>query len=265
MNQEFSQKLQKEANETFYPSKKLRRTVYLLPSMFTVGNLFAGFFATIATLSGHYQSAAIAIGIAVVLDGLDGRVARMANATSDFGLQLDSLADVISFGVAPAVLVYSWGLGELGNFARLSAFVFVTCGAMRLARFNVQNKNLKSFAGLPIPAGAGFMAATVHIFDIPPDSAMFKLYLVAIMYLISFLMISTVRYPALKQLNLGHGRSHLLILLLAILVAAVVLFSQQVLMTIAAVYVASGPVVKIYHLMRRTPERGRLMAKQADR
>ncbi|RPJ86659.1 MAG: CDP-diacylglycerol--serine O-phosphatidyltransferase, partial [Acidobacteria bacterium] len=134
--------------DILYPKRKLRRSVYLLPSMFTVGNMFAGFFAVVATLNGHYQSAAIAIGIAVVLDGLDGRVARMANATSDFGIQLDSLADVISFGIAPAILLYSWGFTELGNFARLSAFVFLICGAMRLARFNIQNKNLKSFMGL---------------------------------------------------------------------------------------------------------------------
>jgi len=265
VNQEDGLNLRREAEEVFCPPKKLRRTVYLLPSMFTVGNLFAGFFAVIATLNGNYQSAAIAIGIAVVLDGLDGRVARMANATSDFGLQLDSLADVISFGVAPAVLIYSWGLAELDNFARLSAFVFVTCGAMRLARFNVQNKNLKSFAGLPIPAGAGFMAATVHIFVTPPDTTFFKFYLVAIMYIVSFLMISTIRYPALKQLNLGHGKSHLLILVLAIVVGGVFLFSQQVLMTIAAVYTASGPAVRVYHFLRRTPEPGRLATKRADR
>ena len=265
MNQEDGRKLQREAEEVFCPPKKLRRSIYLLPSMFTVGNLFAGFFAVIAALNGNFQSAAIAIGIAVVLDGLDGRVARMANATSDFGLQLDSLADVISFGVAPAVLVYAWGLADLDNFARLSAFVFVTCGAMRLARFNVQNKNLKTFAGLPIPAGAGFMAATVHIFDTPPDSAFFKFYLVGAMYLVSLLMISTIRYPALKQLNLGHGKSHLTILVLAVVVAGVFLFSQQVLMAIAAVYVGSGPLLKLYHLMRRGPEQAQLATKEADR
>lgn len=251
MNLDQKGALQHEAQEIFCPPRKLRRTIYLLPSMFTVGNMFAGFFAVIATLNGHYQSAAIAIGIAVVLDGLDGRVARMANATSDFGLQLDSLADVISFGIAPAVLIYAWGLADLGNFARLSAFVFVTCGAMRLARFNIQNRNLKSFAGLPIPAAAGYVAATVHIFNSPVESSAFKYYVVAITYIVALLMISTIRYPSLKHLHLGKGKSHLTILALAFVLAGVFWYSEQVLMTIALAYVLSGPIMKIYQLTKR--------------
>ncbi len=114
-----------------------------MPSAFTVGNIFAGFFAVTATLNGHYGSAAIAIGIAVVLDFTDGYVARLANVATDFGSQLDSLADVISFGIAPALLIYSWGLEGLGKFASFSAFFFLMCGATRLARFNIQLKDLK--------------------------------------------------------------------------------------------------------------------------
>ena len=142
--------------------------------------MFAGFFALVSTLNADYEAAAVAIGIAVLLDGVDGWVARLANADSDFGLQLDSLADVISFGIAPAILIYSWGLSEFGNFARFSAFVFLICGAMRLARFNVQVQDLKSFAGLPIPAGASFVAATIHFFGDAPASNMFKFYLVGV-------------------------------------------------------------------------------------
>ncbi|HXK60514.1 MAG TPA: CDP-diacylglycerol--serine O-phosphatidyltransferase [Acidobacteriota bacterium] len=243
--------VEQEVAEIFYPQRKLRRSIYLLPSLLTVGNMFAGFFALVATLNGHYQSAAIAIGIAVVLDGLDGRVARMANATSAFGLQLDSLADVISFGISPALLIYAWGFTDLGNFARFSAFLFLICGAMRLARFNIQTKNLKSFAGLPIPAGAGYVAATVHFFGDPIDSSLFQFYLVAMTYVLSLLMVSTIRYPALKQLNLGRGKSHLTILALAFIVAGVFFFSEQVLMAIAAVYVSSGLVLKGAQLLRR--------------
>ncbi|MDA2927409.1 CDP-diacylglycerol--serine O-phosphatidyltransferase [Acidobacteria bacterium AH-259-G07] len=242
--------LEREAELVFNPRRKLRRSVYLLPSVFTVGTIFAGFYAVISTLNGHYESAAVAIGIAVVLDGLDGRVARLANATSDFGLQLDSLADVISFGIAPAILIYSWGLGEFGKFARFSTFVFLICGAMRLARFNVQLKDLKHFAGLPIPAGAGFVAATVHLFGEPPDSLFFKFYLVGITYLISFLMLSTIRYPSLKQLNLGRGKSHLNVLMLALLVAGVIWYSQQVLMVIATVYLCSGLFTRVYQFVK---------------
>lgn len=243
-------KLEKEAKGLFTPSRKIRRSVYLLPSAFTVGNLFAGFFSIIATLNGNYGHAAIAIGVAVVLDGIDGRVARMANASSDFGLQLDSLADVISFGVAPAVLIYAWGLADLGNFARMSAFVFLVCGTMRLARFNANVQDLKHFAGLPIPAGAGVIAAMVHLFQTPMDATLFKIAMVVVTYLVAFLMISTLRYPSLKQLNLSRGKSHLNILILAIIVAGVIWYSQPVLMAIASAYAASGVVARLYQLLR---------------
>ncbi|HUV12222.1 MAG TPA: CDP-diacylglycerol--serine O-phosphatidyltransferase [Acidobacteriota bacterium] len=235
--------------------KKLRRSIYLLPSMFTVGNIFAGFFAVISTLHGDYGPAAVAIGIAVVLDGLDGKIARLAGATSDFGVQLDSLADVISFGIAPAVLVYSWGLEDLGNFARIAAFVFLICGAMRLARFNIQVGDLRHFAGLPIPAGAGMIAATVHLFGDPIDSVIFKYALISMVYLVALLMISTIRYPSLKHVNLTGGRSHLNVLVLALIVAGVIWYSQQFLMIIATVYVSSGLVGRIYRMIRSPVKR----------
>lgn len=242
--------LEKEAEEIFHPTRRLKRSIYLLPTVFTVGNIFAGFFSLIATLNRDYQSAAIAIGIAVVLDGLDGRVARLANATSDFGLQLDSLSDVISFGIAPAALIYSWGLSEFGDFARFSAFLFLICGAMRLARFNIQVQELKYFVGLPIPAGAGFIAATVHFFGQPIDAPYFKFYLVFITYAIAFLMISTLRYPSLKKLNLGTRKSHLNVLMLAFLMASLIWYSQQVLMVLATVYVSSGVVSRLYQFVK---------------
>ncbi len=241
----------RESEQLFNPRKKLRRTVYLLPSVFTVGNIFAGFLAVISCLNGQYQVAAVAIGIAVVLDGLDGRVARMANATSDFGLQLDSLADAISFGVAPAILVYSWGMADFGRFARFSAFVFLICGVMRLARYNLQLQDLKQFAGLPIPAAAGIIAALVHFFPEPPQHALFKVLLVGATYLTAFLMISTIRYPSLKGLNLGRGKSHLTILLLGLLVAGIYYFSQLVLLAVALTYLASGPCFRFWSMARR--------------
>lgn len=248
----------KEARQLFQPSRRLRRSVYVLPSAFTVGNIFAGFVAVISCLSRDYDIAAQAIGLAVVLDGLDGRVARLANVTSDFGLQLDSLADVVSFGIAPAILVYSWGLEDFGRFARFSAFVFLICGVMRLARFNVQVQNLKHFAGLPIPAGAGVIAATVHFFPQPPEGPVFKTALVGATYLTAFLMISTIRYPSLKRLNLGRGKSHLMILVIALLVAGIYFYSQLVLMAVATAYLCSGPLMRLYQFARRRqpgPER----------
>lgn len=242
-----------------------RRSIYILPSIFTVGNIFAGFFAVIATLNGHYGKAAVAIGIAVVLDGLDGRIARLAGATSEFGLQLDSLADVISFGIAPAILIYSWGFSGLGNFARLSAFFFLICGAMRLARFNVQVQDLKHFAGLPIPAGAGFLAATVHLFKVAPDSDWFRFSLVAATYFVGLLMISTLRYPSPKQLTATRGRSHLTVLLLALVVAGVIWYSEEVLMALATAYVLSGLVQRLFQMVRyRLRHSGKLTTTRAE-
>ena len=232
------------------PKRKLRRTIYILPSIFTVGNIFAGFLALIATVNGEYEKAAIAIGIAVILDGLDGRIARLVNVTSDFGVQLDSLADVISFGIAPAVLVYSWGLEDFGRFARFSAFVFLICGVMRLARFNMQIGELKHFAGLPIPAAAGFIAATVHFFPEPPDNPLFKPAVVGATYLTALLMISTIRYPSLKRLNLGQGKSHLVILTLASLVAGIFFYSRYALLILAYSYLLSGPLARMYQFSK---------------
>ncbi len=256
---------EREAREVFKPGRHLRRSVYLIPSLFTVGNMFAGFFALISTLNADYEAAAVAIGIAVLLDGVDGWVARLANADSDFGLQLDSLADVISFGIAPAILIYSWGLSEFGNFARFSTFVFLICGAMRLARFNVKVQDLKSFAGLPIPAGASFVAATIHFFGDPPASNLLRYYLVGATYLVALLMISTIRYPSLKQLNLGRGKSHLIVLMLALVVAAVVLYSRPAFMVLAGVYLSSGLVMRGHHFFRhRWAQTDRLQRREAQ-
>ena len=232
-------------------TRKLRRTVFIIPSLFTVGNIFAGFYSIISTYNGEYNRAALAIGFAVVLDGLDGRIARMTGATSDFGVQLDSLADIISFGVAPSVLVYSWGFEDLGNFARFSAFLFLICGAMRLARFNVQTAEMKHFAGMPIPAGAGMIAAVVHFFGEPPDSIIAKSLLVGLTYLLALLMISTIRFFSFKRLHLSKGKSHLNVLALAIIIAGIVFYSEIVLLIIASFYALSGLVGRIIQEIKR--------------
>ncbi len=232
-------------------TRKLRRTVYIIPSLFTVGNIFAGFYSIISAYHGEYNRAALAIGIAVVLDGLDGRIARMTGATSDFGLQLDSLADIISFGVAPAVLIYAWGFEDLGNFARFSAFLFLICGAMRLARFNIQTVEMKHFAGMPIPAGAGMIAAIVHFFGDPPESMIAKSLLVGMTYLLALLMISSIRFFSFKRLHLSKGKSHLYVLGMAVIIAGVVFYSEIVLLIMASFYALSGLVVRLVHEIRR--------------
>ncbi len=241
--------------------RRLGRTVFVLPSLFTVGNIFCGYYAILATMHGNYNAAACAIGIAIILDSLDGLIARLTNSSTGFGLQLDSLADVISFGIAPSVLAFVWGLSAVeSRLAWTAAFTFVTCGAMRLARFNIQAGNLKHFVGLPIPAGGGAIAAIVYFFGDPIKSPLGSNLMVMGVFFLSFLMISTIRYLSLKHLAFGR-RSHLTILIMALLVALVVNYSRWTLLAIAMIYCVSGPIVRIYAIVRRKrPSEGMTLA-----
>ena len=241
--------------------RRLGRSVFVLPSLFTVGNIFCGYYAILATMHGNYGQAAYAIGIAIVFDSLDGLIARLTNSTSGFGLQLDSLADVISFGIAPSVLALCWGLSNVDQrLAWVAAFTFTICGAMRLARFNVQTGNLKHFVGLPIPAGGGAIAAVVHFFVEPVKNPLGSNLMVAGVFLLAFLMVSTIRYFSLKHFALGK-KSHLTILLIAMLVALVFFYSKETLLAVAGVYVLSGPIARVYGIMhRRKPGEGMTLA-----
>jgi CDP-diacylglycerol--serine O-phosphatidyltransferase len=226
--------------------RRLGRSIFLLPSLFTVGNIFCGYYSVLATMRGSYSQAAYAIGLAIILDSLDGLIARLTNATSGFGLQLDSLADVISFGIAPSVLALFWGLQAADQrLAWIAAFTFLICGAMRLARFNVQAGNLKHFVGLPIPAAGGAIAALVHFFVEPIRNPLGANLMVAGVFVLALLMISTVRYFSLKRLSLGK-KSHFMILVLALLVALIFFLSRQTLLALAIAYVLSGPAARIY-------------------
>ena len=264
------------------PSRRPRRAAYALPTLFTAGNIFLGFLAILRAFEGallgnagvlgsnpHFEFAAKAIGVAVVLDGLDGRIARMTNTVSDFGREMDSLADVITFGIAPAVLAYTWGIqfvepGGLIQDHRLGyflAFVFLLCGAARLARFNVQTNPVpknpgradrKYFVGLPIPAGAALVAAVVYACDSEPLRWwMYSALWLALLGLLSFLMVSTWRYPSFKQLNLTGPRSPLTIILFGALIYLIVYYSQPVLLGLATAYVGSGIVIRVGGIVKR--------------
>jgi CDP-diacylglycerol--serine O-phosphatidyltransferase len=222
-------------------------------------------------MKGEFDLAAMALGFAVVCDGMDGRIARLTNSTSEFGVQMDSLADVITFGLAPAVLAYIWGckyiiptLPPLAKHVQqigwIVSFAFVICGAMRLARFNIQSTrpqpqyvptNLKKdFVGMPIPAGAGLIAAIIH-FDPAPIMhwSVGALWNILVGFL-SFLMISTIRYPSFKRIDLKSRKSHLNFYLLALMMALIYLYSQIVLLLIATVYASSGFVLKMFQLIK---------------
>ena len=195
-------------------TKRFQRTVYLLPSMFTVGTLFCGYACIVSAMRADYATAAVFIGVAAVLDVLDGRIARLAGAASEFGGEFDSLADAISFGVAPAVLAFAWGLEALGRLGWAVGFLYVTATALRLARFNVQNQNpdKRYFVGMPSPAAAGVLASTVFAwpdgFGIPQAPVV----ALAVVFVPALMMVSRIRFRAFGALTL-RPRSSFLVLL----------------------------------------------------
>ncbi len=219
----------------------LRRGVSLLPSLFTLANLFCGWACVVHAMRGEFATAAPFIGVAVVLDILDGRIARMTGTTSEFGVQLDSLADLISFGMAPAVLAFQWGLVPLGRMGWAVGFVYLTAAALRLARFNIQTHNDKRyFIGLPSPAAAGLVAATIFYF---PDGLLAKpqAWLGLVMLTVpALLMMSTIRFQSFKTFDLGMRRGYRGLLLVAVAIGLLVTYPHEVLMVIAYAYFASG-------------------------
>ena len=238
------------------PRRRFRRGVYILPSLFTLANLFCGYACVIYSMRGEYATAAPFIGFAIVLDMLDGRIARMTGTASDFGLQFDSLADVVSFGVAPAILSFAWGLSSLGRLGWAAAFLFVTAAALRLARFNIQGANIdkRYFVGMPSPAAAGVSAATVYAF---PDGLVDQrgaLLVLAIVIVPALLMMSTVRYRSFKTLDLQTRRPFRILLLFATLIALVVTHPQIVLLVLAYLYLASGLIGLTWSRVRRRHE-----------
>jgi CDP-diacylglycerol--serine O-phosphatidyltransferase len=225
-------------------NRRFRRGIYLLPTVFTVGNLFCGFASIMQAGAGNFGWAALLILIAGVLDGLDGRIARLTNTTSEFGIEFDSLADIVSFGVAPAFLAHAWALVPLDKLGWLVAFVYVVCVAMRLARFNIQRhaEDKRHFAGLPSPAAAGSVACLVYAVPEPVTlrwaSGLAALFLVTV----ATLSISHVRYRSFKEFDLRNRRSYLYVFPMAVVLVAVVTLPEVALPTFAAAYLLSGPL-----------------------
>ena len=230
-----------------------RRGIYLLPNLFTTAALFAGFYAIVSSMDGRFEAAAIAVFIAMVLDGLDGRVARLTNTQSKFGAEYDSLSDMVSFGVAPALVMFSWGLADLGKFGYTCAFIYVACGALRLAKFNTQiglaDKNY--FSGLASPAAASVIAGFIWVChdegwlagQVPFELSVFAACLTA---LIGMLMIVNVPYSSFKGLDL-RGRVPFVVMFAVVLGFGVVTIDPaRILLAIAVCYALSGPVLALY-------------------
>ena len=263
---------------------RLRRGVYILPSLFTVGTLVCGYFALLSTLKGiqllaaglgagmsasPFDEAAKAIGLAIVFDGLDGRIARLTNSTSAFGREFDSLADVITFGVAPALLAYAWGVRAVDDIygtkiihilrdaGWVITFAFVICGAARLARFNIDTVkptgDRRYFIGMPIPGAAGVVAAVVHWGKEPLTYWLYGGAWLLLVLLLAFLMVSRVRYYSFKTLDLRRRRPYFAIILIGLIVWAIWWFSEFVLLAIALTYLISGLLLRFSSRLRPHP------------
>ncbi len=245
--------------------RRMRRGVYLLPSILTLGNLSCGFYALVAVYNDEYVAAAVAILLALVFDHLDGGVARMTGATSDIGIELDSLADLVSFGVAPGLLAYVFALKPFGWIGGLAAFAFAACGAFRLARFNVQTRSLdkRFFVGLPIPAAAGVVAAfvlfmkessAVVVFGrelVPPQATAAGVLLA--MYGLGFLMVSKVRYRSMKGLEMRRRRPFTIMTTLLLVLLVVASHPSLFLFLLSFAYAMSGIVRALPTWQKRVP------------
>ena len=235
--------------------ERLSRGLFVLPTLFTVGNLFCGYLSIWSSIRGTFETAALLIIGAGVLDALDGRVARLTNSTSEFGEEYDSLADLVSFGVAPAVLAYSWGLSDFARLGWMASFLFVVCGSMRLTRFNIQTRvvDKRFFVGLPIPAAAGTLASLVLATPEPLLDRIFMTGLLLLTFILSYLMISTIRYRSFKDLDLKRRRPAWILPAIAIVFAVIAYRPPLALLTIAVVFAASGPIARLYAFVRRKP------------
>jgi len=249
---------------------RLRRGIFLLPAMLTSANLLCGYYAVVASLMGtpeDFNHAAKAIGIAIVFDSLDGRIARMTGTNTEFGVQFDSLADVVSFGIAPAVLAYAWGVRSvtnlapdafhhLGRFGWLCCLAFLICCAWRLARFNVQGMapgGSKFFVGMPTPAAAGVIASIVHAFHEggPLRDWHWSVPWLLLAVALGGLMTSTIRYYSFKDLPWGKKQPGILILLLVIFIAVVWSYSELTLLILACTYAAAGVALHVIRFVRQ--------------
>lgn len=248
--------------------ERLRRRIHLLPHLFTLGNLFAGFFAVSGVMAGQLDRAAIAIGVGIVLDGLDGAVARLVRTSSPIGVQLDSLADVVTFGIAPAFLAFRWGtagfegeewwaVAHVRRIGWVASFVFLAACSLRLARFNVtsgepprENPPRDAFIGMPTPTAAACVAVVVHVFKTPIEEPAWGLGWAVALFALAGFMVSRVPFPSPKRLLTNPPSPHILMLVLALLLAAVYYYSEIVLTGLLALYLATVVVSNIRRLKR---------------
>ncbi len=232
----------------------MKKGVYLLPNGLTLCGMFFGFYAIVMALRGDFTMGAWAILIAMVFDGLDGWVARMTSSTTKFGLELDSLSDIVAFGVAPALLLYTWSLNEYGRVGIATAFLFAACGALRLARYNVQmlSEEKRFFTGMPIPAAATIVASVVifyHSFSLEPPGK--NLLILMLAWILSLLMVSTLRFHGMKELDLTKRKPFWVLVSFLLVLYILVVHPPLALFSFAMLYLLWGIIENIYLLYNR--------------
>ena len=241
----------------------MHKGVYVLPNFVTSLNLFFGFFSVISATQGDFVKAAFCVLIAGVFDNLDGKVARATNTTSQFGVEYDSLADLVSFGLAPGLTMFLWALQPLGRLGWLAAFLFVACGALRLARFNTQTAVVSSdyFVGLPIPAGAGMAVTTILFYDklgwVTPEGLVnpaHRVIMLVWLFCLALLMVSTIKFNSFKKPEMFRQKNFYVLVVLIFVVTLIAMAPQVVLFFIALTYVSSGPIMKLVKIFRPPKE-----------
>jgi len=237
----------------------MKRGIYILPNALTLCGLFLGFYSILATIKGNYVQASWAIMIAMIFDGLDGWVARLTQSTTRFGIELDSLSDLVAFGIAPAVMIYKWALSPFGRVGWAAAFLFVACGALRLARYNIQmgSTESKAFTGMPIPGAAALIATLVifyhELWDTFPDKNYFILFFT---YFLAALMVSTLKFHGIKEIDLRKRKPFKILVAFVLVLTVIVMHPEISLFLFAMIYLIGGIIENILIHSRKTERKG---------
>ena len=255
-----------QQDELYNQSGNMQRGIYLLPNLLTTLAFFAGFYAIVAAMKGYFETAAIAIFVAMIADGLDGRVARLTNTQSAFGAEYDSLSDLAAFGIAPALVIYSWSLFHLGKIGWLAAFLYAVATALRLARFNTQVADKHYFQGLPCPSAAGLVASIVWMgSNYEVDGYIVAIPAAILTIFVAGLMMSTIRYSSFKTIDFKGRVPFVTIVLAVFLITAVALEPAEMLFALFFFYLISGPILTLWHLRKMKKMRSKSTLRQVGR
>jgi CDP-diacylglycerol--serine O-phosphatidyltransferase len=247
-------------------TRNLQKGIYLLPNLLTTAAFFAGFYAIVAAMKGFFEASAIAIFIAMIADGLDGRVARLTNTQTAFGAEYDSLSDLAAFGLAPALVMYSWSLFHLGKIGWLVAFLYAAATALRLARFNTQVSDKMYFQGLPCPSAAGILASIVWMgANYEVDGFAVSIPIAVLTIFVAGLMVSSIRYSSFKNIDFKGRVPFFTVVLAVFLITAIALEPAEMLFAVFFIYVISGPVLTLWHLRKMRKQRLKSALRQVGR